>query len=198
MTDHDDVVAAVRAADPVDTGRLPTHDDAAPAALLREITMHDTSTSTTWLRSRWTIGAAAALAAIAGIGAVAATRGGDGESAAPATTAGPAVGPGTASCVEEYDLQTLANREIALDGTVASIDGAQITFAVERWFRGGSGDAVTLTSSTGGAVTPDAGPPLAVGSRLLVAGDGGFVWGCGFTQRYDDGVAADWAAVFID
>jgi hypothetical protein len=33
---------------------------------------------------------------------------------------------------------------------------------------------------------------------LLVAGDDGFAWSCGFTQPYDRVVAACWAAVFQD
>jgi len=30
------------------------------------------------------------------------------------------------------------------------------------------------------------------GTRQLVAGDGGFAWGCGFTQPYDADLADQW------
>ena len=33
---------------------------------------------------------------------------------------------------------------------------------------------------------------LRPGARLLVAGDGGFAWGCGFTQTYSPDVASGW------
>jgi hypothetical protein len=33
---------------------------------------------------------------------------------------------------------------------------------------------------------------LAPGTRLLVSGDGGFAWSCGFTQPYDDATASQW------
>ena len=58
-----------------------------------------------------------------------------------------------------------------------------------------SAGSITLTASgmTGTSVTSAGGPNLAVGERYLVAGDETFVWACGFTQAYDEGVAADWA-----
>ena len=49
-----------------------------------------------------------------------------------------------AMCVEFYDLDTLAGRDLAFDGTVASAAGDRVTFSVHNWFTGGSGDSVTL------------------------------------------------------
>ncbi len=104
-------------------------------------------------------------------------------------------------CVEQYDLTTLANRDIAFDGTVNAIDGDSVTFDVNTWFAGGSEDRVTLETSAGmvdGAITSVSGDgaTLDVGSRYLVSGSGGFVWACGFTMTYDSGIAGQWAQVF--
>ena len=113
----------------------------------------------------------------------------------------PPLSPGGASarCIEQYGLDTLDHREHAFAGTIESIDGDDVAFSVERWYRGGDGGAVTLagagvlsglTSVSDGAFVP--------ADRVLVSGDGGFAWPCGFTQSYDDAVAADWADVFAE
>lgn len=102
-------------------------------------------------------------------------------------------GAGSASCVATYTLATLGEREHAFAGTVTAIDGDEITFEVEEVFRGDVAGALTLGGGLLLAGTsPDSGPPLTVGDRVLVAGDGRFAWGCGFTQPYDDDVAARW------
>jgi hypothetical protein len=132
----------------------------------------------------------AGLATVAAVGVLAfvllLNRGG-------APGAGP--NPGIGSCVATYSISTLAARDFAFDGTVAAIDGDQVTFRVGQAFKGNAGDEVTLTATgmTGTAVTSAGGPTLAVGGRYLVAGDDTFAWARGFTQTYDAGVAADWA-----
>jgi hypothetical protein len=202
MPERDDPLEALRAADPVDNGALPDHDHAAAAALLREITMNDPQTEVR--ARRWLPVAAAAAAVLAVAGVAFAVAAGDDDDEQPSQQAASTIttpptdapitpGGSLGSCVETYDLETLQNREVAFDGTVQSVEGDQVTFTVQQWFRGGEGDTVTLTSATGGAITPDAGAPLTPGARLLVAGDGGFAWACGFTQPYDEVVAADWA-----
>jgi hypothetical protein len=124
----------------------------------------------------------------------------------------------TYSCIEEYSPGTLVQRSFAFDGTVASIELRSdshlpsednqvhwVTFAVNRWFRGGSVsqvgvwiDSLNLETSVG---TIEAEP----GTRLLVAGEprwGGeplqdpIAWPCGFTQPWTPGTAADWEAAF--
>lgn len=151
---------------------------------------------------RWRLAVAAVTLVAAAGGAVALSAGFRDQRNSTATTSttvgGAAISPGgsSASCVEPYSLENLAHRETAFAGTVTAVSGDQVTFAVERWFRGGTGTVVTLRSSTGGAISSDGSVPLEPASRLLVSADGGFVWSCGFTQAYDDSVAADWAATF--
>lgn len=102
----------------------------------------------------------------------------------------------TASCVEQYSLENLKQRDYAFDGTVQAIDqGAdadRVTFDVHEWYKGGSGET-TVRRAFGFAATTSAGSaPHSVGDRLLVAGDQDLVWECGFTQPYDAQVAQDW------
>lgn len=116
------------------------------------------------------------------------------------------------SCVETYSPDTLKNREVAFDGVVAGVVESQspssvesegpetsyeVHFTVNRWFKGGSGESATLRSSVpigDGAVTSADGPSIEKGSRYLVAGDGGFMWTCGFTQVYSDEAATTWSS----
>lgn len=102
-------------------------------------------------------------------------------------------GGGMAMCVAVYSPETLAERELAFAGEVTAIEGDDITFDVEEVFRGDLEDTVTLGGAEFiGGINPDNPTPVAVGDRVLVAGDGGFAWGCGFTQPYDEDVAATW------
>ena len=106
---------------------------------------------------------------------------------------------GAAMCAEFYDLETLVDREVAFDGTLASADGDQVTFTVHDWFTGGSGDSATLNAGglAPGTIT-SLGASLELGQRYLVSGSGGNVWSCGFTMTYDTGIANQWATVFSD
>lgn len=100
------------------------------------------------------------------------------------------------SCVELYDLTTpLYRRETAFEGTLVVVEGDRATFTVNEWFSGGEGSSVTLAGASGlqGINSTQPGAALTPGARLLVAGDGGFVWSCGFTQPYDATVAQQWA-----
>lgn len=107
--------------------------------------------------------------------------------------------PGAAQCVEFYSLDTLTNRQMAFDGTVRTIDGQRVTFDVSVWYAGGEGAEVTLSAlglAGPGLSSIDGGVRLTEGERFLVSGDGGNVWGCGFTQLYDATVAESWATAF--
>ena len=207
MAELDDELEALRHADPLDRTTVPPSDGADARALFERITMSpDTGTSAR--TPRWQVAVAAAAVIIAAVaGAIALTS--DSETAptpdtqdatettVPSSEGGSPISPGgVASCVEQYSLDTLAHRDSAFDGTVESVDGDMITFTVNDWFRGGEGNRTTRSGATTVGGVTSAGPSVSLepGTRLLVAGDGGFAWGCGFTQPYDPDVAADWAA----
>lgn len=144
------------------------------------------------IRSRppWAIGALAAAAAAAVVVIAVIVSSGAGS---PPASQEPQ--PGIGSCVETYSTASLAARDFAFDGTVSGIDGEQVTFDVNSVYTGDLADSITLTATgmTGSSITSGGGPSLVDGERYLVAGDDEFVWGCGFTQAYDEAVADEWA-----
>jgi hypothetical protein len=188
-----DPIDFLRTHNPVDEDYLPSASLARVRASVREHVM--TSTETTdrraprFLPVGLAVGAAIvlALAFVAGNGLVPGV--GNHEPTGP-------ISGGIGMCVEQYSLETLANRAFAFDGTVSATSGDSVTFTVNAAFRGIEGKSITLKAPgmTGSAVTSAGGPSLAVGQRYLVAGDDTFVWGCGFTQNYDADVAAAWTA----
>ncbi len=211
-----DPIERLRAADPVPEP-VSHPSEARVRATLQEILMTDTdvrtdrpTTTPSRLRDPRVIGIAAALLLLAGVvGAVLASGGSSSEepvasgattvpSGDPSDGVSSGVTPGdggtqATSCVEMYDLDTLTHRQYAFDGTVTSVDGRDMTFQVNEWFTGGEGDTVTLDhQGYAGMLFAPEGPALEPGTRVLVAGDGGFVWSCGFTQAYDPALAEQW------
>jgi hypothetical protein len=179
-----DPIEELRHADPVGLGWPPSASKARVWARIQEATMEDI-TQGRRARRRLAFGLVA-IASAAVILAVA-VRG--------VTAPNPQPGPGIGSCIETYTISALANRDFAIDGTVAVIDGDAVTFAVNEVFAGDVGEmlALTATGMTGAAVTSAGDTTLTMGERYLVAGDGAYAWGCGFTQPYDVLVAAEWA-----
>jgi len=193
MSEHfePDPLDALRAADPVDADRL----SSASLARIRARVSEDVMTTPT-RRLSWgtrTIGLGAGVAAIATLALVLALGG---RSPAPGVTPGGSVGTGSAFCVEPYSKTAITHRTFAFDGTVSAISGEQVTFTVGKAYHGAGGGTITLDAPgmTGTAITSAGGPNLTVGERYLVAGDDHFAWACGYTQPYDAGIAAEWAA----
>jgi len=125
---------------------------------------------------------------------------------------------GSAHCVESYSPEAVAGRSFAFDGTITAIGPplsnrpsvalplAGVTFRVNQWFRGGSGDTVTVDMDApqrADRSSDSSVPAYRVGTRLLVSGqprwggaplDAAIAWGCGFTRSYDPQTASEWAA----
>ena len=117
---------------------------------------------------------------------------------------------GSPSCAFTYSPSTLAERTWAFDGTLVSSGATEdshlgqvpsATFAVNHWYRGGSGNQVTVQFEVG-AISEYV-PNVEVGERLLVAGEsrwGGeplddpVAWGCGFTQPWAADTATSWTS----
>jgi hypothetical protein len=122
-----------------------------------------------------------------------------------------------ASCVEGYTPATLPNRAFAFDGTVLSIGAggtnkpdkgalptAAVTFKVNEWFKGGSGEKATVDLMSPDRVAGDDTPLYEEGTRMLISGeprwggqplDDAIAWSCGgFTSYYEVNVADEWRA----
>ena len=187
-----DPLDALRDADPVDVYGL----SSASLARIRARVSEDVMTEHTTKPRRWLPAGIAALAGAALVGAIALAFAFRGGAALPRSQPEGSVGTGSAMCVEQYRLATLANRTFAFDGTVSAVDGDRVTFTVHEVYRGADGSQVTLDAAgmTGTSITSAGGPNLHIGERFLVAGDDHFVWACGFTQPYDAATAEEWAA----
>jgi hypothetical protein len=131
---------------------------------------------------------------------------------------GDTVSTSSGSCVEQYSLRALRNREFAFDGTVTDIRTGEpdadagaapvrVTYQVHQWFAGGGGDTVTVaswgfivdgSSDSSVPVTSVGDPALTEGTRLLVSGDTDMQWACGFTRPYSAAEAARWEAAFAE
>ena len=100
---------------------------------------------------------------------------------------------GATDCPQEYATTTVRSRDFAFDGTVTAIDDAGVTFEVHEWLVGEGAATVQLRMSP--PDVPDrseASPSYSVGTRLLVSGDDGIAWVCGFTRYHDTETAAAW------
>ena len=218
-----DSIDRLRAVNPVPEADADPSDPAATATL-EEILMTDPTAPPAEPLHRaprprplpWLV-AAAALLLVAGV-AGAFLLGGDdstGEATdqalpdpsdtpgdAPRSDADPGATSSATSCVELYSPETLPNRDYAFDGTVASVDGPDITFTVHEAFSGpddirGEGATITLDhQGNAGMLFSPEGPALEPGTRVLAAGDDGFLWSCGFTQLHTEELADEWRGAF--
>lgn len=129
---------------------------------------------------------------------------------------GPLAGSETANCAFDYNAETLADRGFAFEGVIIAVgpEGGSgyplqdriVTFSVTHWYKGGSGNEVSLDMWGPGVGTGSGyGVAYSIGTRLLVSGeprwggaplDDAVAWPCGFTRYYDEATAAFWAAVF--
>lgn len=148
---------------------------------------------------------AAASLAVAGLVVVVGIKAADGG--------GPAAAPDASwlmttqgSCVEQYSVETLPNRDYAFEGVVAAVDppanpegmdpgGATTTvvFDVRRWFWGGIGDQASLRTYAAPPVSTEA-LDASIGAHLLASGDEDFLWSCGFTKPFSDDAADEFDA----
>lgn len=147
-------------------------------------------------RSLW-VGGGSLFAGVAVVALIASLGGPNNQVGMDArgATATPVDTRGLSSCVTVFTPTGLAARSYAFDGTVVATTGDHVEFVVNEWFRGAkaSSSELRVTPGLGGAQTDDEGSPaMVIGQRYLVAGDGGFVWGCGYTQPYTQTGAAAW------
>ena len=192
-----DPIELLRRSNPVDAERLPSANLARIRARVQEKVMTDIQPDAgrdlPARRLRLPIG----LAGVTAVAAIMLLVFGPKGSAPSVTPSDGGGGVGMAMCIQ-FDLEILAQQEVAFDGTVTAIDGEAVTFAVGTWYRGPGDASVTLTEpGLGGGVTSLGSlVDFEVGGRYLVSGAGGIVTSCGYSQAYDASAAADWATAF--
>jgi len=84
------------------------------------------------------------------------------------------------SCIV-FDVQILAQSPVALAGTATAVDAEQVTLDVDRWYRGGDADVVTIAVPGRDTSAFLDGVDFRVGERYLVTAFDGTVNGCGFS-----------------
>lgn len=144
------------------------------------------------------LAAAIALVAIAAVLGITQLRdGSDGGG----TGGGVALGGGSTmtSCLA-FSEEALGQAEIAFDGTVTEVAGDAVTLDVERWFRGGDGDTVTLHAPDLTGSLLEGGVGFEAGERYLVSayrnGERIEPAVCGFSVTYSDDMAETFERAF--
>ena len=182
-------VDPVPAGVPVDPVTSPRARDRLEHAMQTPVGTHRTPPATDDLRARRhrrrplliAAAAAAVLVALVG-GALALTRGGGpGATGDPRSTLALSLPPSdvAASCLV-FDVQYLAEMPVALGGTVTAVEVGQVTLDVDRWYRGGTADVVTIAVPHNNSAALD-GVDFRTGERYLVTATEGTVNGCGFS-----------------
>ena len=138
-------------------------------------------------RRPWLIPAAAAAAVLAAVVATvlvisggATTPAGGGATEDPTTLALSVAPSDVANSCIMFDVAYLAEMPVALAGTVTAIEPRQVTLEVDRWYRGGDADLVTIGVQDNNSVALD-GVEFVEGERYLVTATDGVVNGCGFS-----------------
>ena len=159
---------------------------------------HPSPSPARWRRPALLAGAAS-LAAVLGIGAVLA--GGDDAAPTPKakttlalTAPGSAGGAVTSTSCLMFSVDTLKDMEVAFGGTVTEVAGTQVTIDVDRWYKGGTADQVTLTTLDGNVALD--GVEFVQGKRYLVTATDGTVNTCGYSGEATADYEASFEAAF--
>jgi hypothetical protein len=128
--------------------------------------------------------AAAASVAVLALGTTVAMNLGGDTASQPTTMALEAPGgdPTMIGMCMRLDAEALRPVPVALAGTVTSLSDKTVTLHVDRWYKGGDADEVTIALPPGDvspALVP--GVDFAQGKRFLVTATEGTVNGCGFS-----------------
>ena len=204
MTDelHD----RLRAADPA--ASLPPADPQRLARLLEDVMSTELTTENrrTGTRDRspltWLVAAAAVLI-IAGVGLFAVLAHDDDPAAPPTAGDDRTVTELTAPSPEAYaarcmvpNAEALSQQELAVDGTVTSIDDGIVTLTVTEWYAGEPTDLVRVQAPEAQLQELVGAVGFQDGGRYLVSATDGQVTVCGFSAPWSEELAALYAQAF--
>lgn len=171
---------------------------------LLEALMNDTATRTEdrpvpATRRRWAPAlAAAALAAVVGVGGYAVMESPGDEApheAASITELALPAGDSMASCIA-FDVEFLRNMPVAFSGTAVEVEDGSVLLAVGRWYRGGDTDQVRLVTQGEEMVALIGSVTFEEGERYLVTATDGVVNACGYSAVWSEDMAADFQRAF--
>lgn len=85
----------------------------------------------------------------------------------------------SASCMI-FSVDVLREMPVALGGTVTTVEPGSVTLDVDRWYRGGDADLVTISVPENNSAALD-GVDFRSGDRYLITATDGTVNGCGYS-----------------
>ena len=94
------------------------------------------------------------------------------------------------------NVRVLRAQEVAFEGTVTGIDGADVTLEVSRWYAGEETDLAVVQAPAEGMVALGYGTELVQGEDYLVSATDGEVTLCGFTGPVSDRLEALYAKAY--
>ena len=205
MTD-DELQVRLRAADPA--ASLPPADPSRVARLLEDTMSEDPSADSraTGTRGRgpltWLLAAAAVLI-IVGAGVLGVARLGEDEHRAPIADdkptltelRAPAAGAYSARCMLPT-ARTIANQEVAFEGTVDDIADGVVTLTPTHWYHGPETGMVVIESPAAPLEDLIGAARFEVGQSFLVSATDREVTVCGLTAPYSNELAALYAEAF--
>lgn len=198
--DDDELRARLQAADPAlsDVPVPSWTDDLVEATMQINETLEPQQAEPR--RRLWIAGAAAAAVVAVAFGGYALTDEDDGGD--PAETAGTTLALTTQAddpmrmCMA-ISPESLAFADIALSGTVDSVDGDTVTIDPDEWFKGGDGVGTVTVTAGDEEVLLEGGITFAEGERyLLTASNDGQVGVCGSSALWNEELAAMYAQAF--
>ncbi|WP_395659947.1 hypothetical protein [Nocardioides sp.] len=202
----DELRSRLQAADPASS--LPAADPERVARLLEDVMSTELTTENratgTHDRSPFTwLVAAAAVLIIAGVG-VFAVLGHDDDPAAPPTAAdartvtelgAPSAAAYSAKCLVPT-AETLAEQQLAFDGTVTAISDGVVTLRVTRWYAGGDTDLARVQAPPQDLQGLIGAVRFQEDGRYLVSASNGQVTICGFSAPWSTQLAALYEQAF--
>jgi hypothetical protein len=185
---------------PVDPVTSPRAQELVERAMSTPVQIPDTPSAPDELSRRrrpWLLVAAAAAVLVAVVGGflVLGIRPGSDGGGQPSTLA-LELPPGDVamSCVQ-FDVQILRDMPVALAGTVTALEPEQVSLDVDRWYKGGTADRVTIAVPVNNSAALD-GVDFREGERYLLTATDGIVNGCGFSGPASPELESAYAEAF--
>lgn len=183
---NDDLRNRINRLDPMHSG-IPTEPPTTPSSIRRMERVMSTTTQQAPTRvpapsKRWVPALATLVVVAVAVGAFIFSEAGEDSQpvAGPPLQLSLSEDNAMAMCIM-FDVAILRDAQIAFEGTVTSVSGAQGTLSVDHWYKGGDASEVVLTGGSEDMVSLIGAFPLEVGNSYLITATGDNVNFCGYS-----------------
>jgi hypothetical protein len=133
-------------------------------------------------RKTATVGGVGCVLAAAGVaGAISLTGDGTSDKAGPSALTLQVPSSGVAGSCIQFDVAFLRDMPVAFAGTVTAVTDSAVSLDVDRWYKGGTADTVSVEVPDGQSSAALDGVDFVDGEQYLVTATDGTVNGCGFS-----------------